>query len=121
MHAKSGKEHRLNENMHERLKYKIFAHALETARFRTLPDAYAQQEYCYDLCILVYPSYYYPYFRQMELALEQGDKQKALDHARRMIENGYTDKGRLLSSKAGQQLREYPEFRSLLDRMNVAE
>ena len=55
--AKPDNRQRLNENMHERLKYKIFAHALETAQFRTLPDAHAQKEFCYELCRLIYPGY----------------------------------------------------------------
>jgi poly(3-hydroxybutyrate) depolymerase len=117
--GKAQKEDRLTQNMHERLKYKVFAHALETARFRTLPDAYAQKEFCYELCTLIYPRYYYPYFIQMELALEQGDQKKALEHLSKMIANGYQDKDRLLSSKAGRQLREEPEFRSLIDRMKT--
>jgi hypothetical protein len=119
--SKAGKDNRLYRNMRERLKYKVFAHALETARFRTLPDAYAQKEFCYQLCTLIYPRYYYPYFMQMELALEQGDKKKALDRLKSMLENGYNDRDRLLSSEVGRQLHEEPEFRSLIDGIRSSE
>jgi hypothetical protein len=119
--SKAGKDNRLYQNMRERLKYKIFAHSLETARFRTLADAYAQKEFCYDLCILIYPKYYYPYFMRMELALEQGDKKKAMHVLRSMLENGYNDRDRLLSSEVGRQLAEDREFMSLIAGMKSSE
>ncbi len=116
--SKGGKDNRLHQNMSERTKYKIFAHALETAQFRTLPKAYGQKEFCYDLCVLIYPGYFYPYFRLMDLALEQGDPEKALDRLRIMIDNGFEDRNRLLSSKVGQQLRDNPEFTALVDKLD---
>ena len=119
--SKAGNDNRHYQNMRERLKYKIFAHSLETARFRTLPDAYAQKEFCYDLCTLIYPKYYYPYFLQMELALEQGDKKKALDRLKLMLENGYNDRDRLLSSEVGRQLAAEKEFKSLIDGMKSSQ
>jgi hypothetical protein len=118
--SKSGKENRHYQNMAERTKYKVFANALEMAEYRLLPEAHEQKAFCYELCMLTYPKYYYPYFRRVELALEQKHNKKALDYLRLMIENGYNDRDRLESSRVGRQLKDEPEFSALLERMASA-
>lgn len=75
--------------MYNRLLYKIFAHAIETARYDDTLKTLEQNMFCYDICILVYPTYVLPYYKQMQYAIDLDDKRKSLDYLEKLIATGF--------------------------------
>ena len=61
--------------------------------------------FCYDVCILVYPKYGFPYFKQMENFINRNDETGALEYLEKLLNNGYDNLKRI---------REYKPFNSLL-------
>ncbi len=78
--------------MYNRLLNKIFALAIETARYDSTLETIQQKMLCYDICILVYPSYALPYYQQMHNSIALGDKNKSLDYLEKLLATGYEKK-----------------------------
>jgi len=92
------------KNMLNRLEYKMFAMAIEEVNLGEV-DKYSNQAiFCYDICILIYPSYYFPYFKQIENYIKQNNDEMAIHYVERLIDSGYDDLN---------AIREYKEFDGL--------
>jgi len=100
--------------MYKRLLYKIFAHAIETARFDNTLNTVQQRMFCYDLCILVYPTYVLPYYKQMLYSIETGQKEKSLDYLEKLLATGIDKKEVKLEATILESLRNSQRFIELM-------
>ena len=85
--------------MYNRLLYKIFARAIETAKYEQSLSSIQQKMLCYDICILVYPSYYPAYFKQIGYTHALGQEDKLFEYLEKLMKNGY-DKNKLTLDKS---------------------
>jgi len=100
--------------MYKRLRYKIFAHAIETARYDSTIKTTEQSMFCYDICILVYPSYALPYYMQMQYALELGDQNKSLDYLEKLLATGYDKSEIILDINVLDSIQDTDRFKELM-------
>ena len=100
--------------MYKRLRYKIFAHAIETARYDSTIKTKQQSMFCYDICILVYPTYALSYYMQMKYALELGDQNKSLDYLEKLLASGYDKTEVILDINVLEFLQDTDRFKELM-------
>ncbi len=98
------------KKMLKRLLYSVFAIAIETVNVGPKVSTIEQKIFCYDICILVYPKYPLPYFKQIENFLGINEKSKALDYLERLIDNGYTNMNALKTNVIFQSLKNDERF-----------
>lgn len=101
--------------MYKRLLYKIFAHAIETARYDNTIKTIEQNMFCYDICILVYPAYVLPYYKQMQNAADLGDKNKSLDYLEKLLASGYDKNEIRLDTKILKAIGDTNRFKELMN------
>lgn len=105
----------LSSKMYKRLLYKIYAHAIETARYDSSIETIEQRIFCYDICILVYPAYSFPYHIQMQHALQLKNKEQALDYLEKMIVSGVERNTIKLDSSMITFLQDSDRFKTLME------
>ena len=85
---------KVNDNrkkMLNRLLYKIYAMAIEKVSVGDRVEHIDQSVLCYDICLLVYPKYYFLYFKQMENYMNKNDDDMVMLYLEKMIGQGYTN------------------------------
>lgn len=97
----------VQKKMLKRLLYKIFALAIETVSLGNKIKHIDQSIFCYDICIIIYPKYPFPYFKQIENFINKNNESVALDYLEALLNNGYSDY---------EKIREYKGFKSLMNR-----
>jgi CRISPR/Cas system-associated endoribonuclease Cas2 len=102
------------KKMLKRLQYKIFALSIETATLGNKIKHIDQSIFCYEICILIYPKYPYPYFKQVENYINKNNQIKALDYLEKLIANGYTNIQRIKDHKAFESLKNNERFMQLI-------
>ena len=100
--------------MYKRLLYKIFAHAIETARYDNTLTTIQQRMLCYDICILVYPTYALPYYRQIQYLIAIGEKDKSLDYLEKLLASGIDIKEVNLHDNVLESLKDNDRFKDLM-------
>jgi len=100
--------------MYKRLLYKIFAHAIETARYDNTLTTIQQRMLCYDICILVYPTYPLPYYRQIQYSIAIGEKDKSLDYLEKLLTTGIDKKELDLHENVLESLKDNDRFKELM-------
>lgn len=104
----------LTSKMYRRLGYKIFAKAFETARYDSSIQSIEQRMFCYDVCILVYPTYALSYHKQMEYAMQLGDKERTLNYLEKLMASGYDKNDINLDSTIIEFLQDSERFKLLM-------
>lgn len=107
---RSGEEY---GKMYRRLRYKIFAWAIERAMLREGIETDEQLIFCYDLCIAVYPKYAYAYLQQIEIATRRNDTKIALEYLEKLLDTGFEDKEALMGLPSFSRLKNNPKFLEL--------
>ena len=102
------------KKMLKRLQYKIFALSIETATLGNKIKHIDQSIFCYEICILIYPKYPYPYFKQVENYINKNNQITALDYLEKLIANGYTNIQRIKDHKAFESLKNNERFMQLI-------
>ncbi len=102
------------KKMFNRLLYKIFAHAIETAGIGNRIQNTKQSILCYEICILIYPKYPLPYFKQVENYIVLKDEKSALDYLEKLIVSGFTDRNRINSIKGIDILKKNDRFNEII-------
>jgi len=97
-----------------RLLYKVFALAIETVNVGKGVENSNQATFCYDLCILVYPKYHFPYFKQIENHINENDVSKALNYLEKLINSGYNDINAIKNNKMFESLKSNDRFIELI-------
>lgn len=100
--------------MYKRLLYKIFAHAIETARYDNTLTTIQQRMLCYDICILVYPTYALPYYRQIQYSIAIGEKDESLDYLEKLLATGIELKELNLNENVLESLKDNDRFKELM-------
>jgi len=103
------------KKMLNRLQYKIFATAIEKVNLGEVVKNSYQAIFCYDICILVYPSYYFPYFKQIENYIKQNNEDMAIHYLERMLNSGYDDLNAIREYKAFEGLKNNERFKALIN------
>ena len=114
LQKKANSDSHLEQIMYKRLLYKIFAHAIETAGYESNKLSISQKMFCYDVCIEVYPSYGYPYIKQIEQCVILGKPEAALDYLERLLESGFDKKELLLNNESVKSLENNERFQKLI-------
>jgi len=102
------------KKMLKRLQYKIFALSIETATLGNKIKHIDESIFCYEVCILIYPGYPYPYFKQIENYINKNNQIVALDYLEKLIANGYTNTQRIKDHKAFESLKNNERFKQLV-------
>lgn len=105
------------QKMLGRIKSSISALAFETVHI-VQPASIEKRQFCYDLVILLYPKYPYPYFKQIELFITLKKEEKALDYLEKLVQTGYSNFDRIKNEKTFQVLHEHERFKQLLSISN---
>lgn len=111
---KETSEDQQESKMYKRLLYKIFAHAIETARYDKTLTSIEQRMLCYDICILVYPNYALPYYRQIQYSNAIDQKDKALDYLEKLLATGIDKNEVNLDITVLESLQETDRFKELM-------
>ncbi len=106
------------KKMYNRLLYKIFAHAIETAGIGNRIQDTNQSILCYEICILIYPKYPLPYLKQIENYLVSNDEKTALNYLEKLINHGFTNRNRIDSIKGIDKLKKNDRFEEILNQLN---
>ncbi len=104
----------VKKKMLKRLQYKIFAFSIETVSYEKNVKHINQSIFCYDICILIYPKYPFPYFKQIENYINKNNESLALDYLEKLIANGYNDIQRIKDHKTFKTLRNKERFKQLV-------
>lgn len=104
------------KKMLSRLQYKIFATAIEEVNLNQIDKNSNQAIFCYDICILIYPDYYFPYFKQIENYLKQNNDEMAIDYLERLLNSGYDDLNTIREYKAFDELKSKERFKALINK-----
>lgn len=111
---KRGSDSQMETTMYNRVLYKIFAHAIETANYDSSIKNINQKMFCYDICILIYPAYALPYIKQIENAVELEKPDLAIDYLEKLLNTGFDEKERLLKNESIKTLQNMDGFKKLL-------
>jgi len=106
------------KKMYKRLLYKIFAHAIETAGIGNRIQNTNQSILCYEICILIYPKYPLPYFKQVENYLVLNDEKTALNYLEKLIDHGFTNRNRIDNIKGIDKLKKNDRFDEIMKQLN---
>ena len=101
--------------MLSRLQYKIFATAIEEVNLQEVVKYPNQVIFCYDICIVIYPGYYLPYFKQIENYIKQNNEDMAIQYLERMLNSGYDNINAIREYKAFSGLKNNERFKALID------
>ena len=104
------------KDMLSRLQYKIFATAIEEVNLREVVKYSNQAIFCYDICILIYPSYYFPYFKQIENYIKQNNEEMAIHYLERLLNSGYDDLNAIREYKDFDGLKNNERFKELVNK-----
>lgn len=104
----------LKKKMLKRLQYKIFALSIETVGYGKNVKHIDQSIFCYDICILIYPKYPFPYFKQIENYINKNNESLALDYLEKLIANGYNDMQRIKEHTTFKSLKNKERFKQLV-------
>lgn len=107
-------DHNQKKMLH-RLQYKIFATAIEEVNLREVIKNSNQVIFCYDICILIYPGYYFPYFKQIENYINQNNEDMAIHYLEKMLNSGYDDINTIREYKAFDSLKKNERFKALIN------
>ncbi len=100
--------------MLKRLQYKIFALSIETVSFGSKVKHIDQSIFCFDICLLIYPKYYFLYFKQIENYINKNNESLALDYLERLLVNGYTNIQKIKEHGAFKSLENNERFNELI-------
>ena len=117
LHKEFDKASPTEKKMLSRLLYKVFAHAIETASIGDRIKNTNQSILCYEICIMIYPKYYLPYFKQIENYVDLHEEETALNYLEKLIETGYTDLNNIYKNKAINSLKENDKYTSLINKI----
>ncbi len=104
------------KNMLNRVQYKVFAHAIETASHGNNIRKTSQSIFCYDICILIYPKYPLPYFKQIENSMVLQNEKLALSYLEKLLNSGYSDINRINKIKGIDKLKNNDTFIELINK-----
>ncbi len=104
----------MEQTMYNRLLYKIFAHAIETANHDSSIKNINQKIFCYDICILINPKYALPYIKKIENAVQIGEPDLALDYLEKLLDTGYDNKELLQNNVSLKTLENNDRFKKLM-------
>ena len=104
----------MEQTMHKRLLYKVFAHAIETVNHDPSIKNIEQKMFCYDICMLIYPSYALPYIKQIENAVALEKPDLGLDYLEKLLNTGFDEKERLLKNESIKTLETMDRFKKLM-------
>ena len=102
------------KKMLNRLQYKIFALAIETVNVGKNIEHIDQSIFCHDICILIYPNYPRPYFRQIENYINKNNSMVALNYLEKLLKTGYNDIEAINNNKALKSLHSNKRFIELM-------
>ena len=105
------------KKMLSRLLYKVFAHAIETASIGNRVQNTNQSIICYEICIMIYPKYPLPYFKQIENYVYLHDEETALNYLEKLIETGYTDINTINKNDALNSLKGNDKYTGLINKI----
>ncbi len=104
----------MEQTMYRRLLYKVFAHAIETVNHDPSIKNIAQKMFCYDICILIYPSYALPYIKQIENAVAMEKSDLGLDYLEKLLNTGFDEQEGLLKNESIKALENMDRFKKLM-------
>jgi len=104
----------MEQTMYKRLLYKVFAHAIETVNHDPSIKNIEQKMFCYDICMLIYPSYALPYIKQIENAVAMKKPDLGLDYLEKLLNTGFDEKERLLKNESIMTLENMDRFKKLM-------
>jgi len=104
------------KKMLDRLQYKIFATAIEEVNVGEVVKYSNQAIFCYDICILIYPSYNFFYFKQIENYIKQNNEEMAIHYLERLLNSGYDDLNAIMEYKAFDGLKNNERFKELINK-----
>ncbi len=100
--------------MINRLLYNTFSMAIEKTIINSESISKENLIFCFDICILVYPKYHFPYFKQVENYLSINDQSKALDYLEKLLKTGYSNIDLIKKEKTFQLLKNNERFKKLI-------
>ncbi len=102
------------KKMLNRLLYKIYAMAIEKVSVGDGVKHINQSILCYDICLQVYPNYYFLYFKQMENYMNKNDDDMVMLYLKKMIDEGYSNMERIKNHKSFIKYSDDKRFLELL-------
>ena len=100
--------------MLNRLQYKIFALAIETVNVGKNIEHIDQRIFCHEICILIYPNYPPPYFKQIENYINKNNSRVALNYLEKLLKTGYNDIEAINNNKTLKSLHSNKRFIELM-------
>ncbi|MGB5364214.1 MAG: hypothetical protein WBN17_13015 [Aureibaculum sp.] len=94
--------------------YKMFALAIETVSIGNTVQHINQAILCYDICILIYPKYSLPYYKQIENYMNKNNEEEALKYLEKLLNTGYSDFSSLKENTAIKKLKNNKRFQELV-------
>ena len=117
LHKELDNANQTEKKMLSRLLYKVFAHAIETASIGNRVQNTNQSIICYEICIMIYPKYPLPYFKQIENYMDLHDEETALAYLEKLIESGYTDLNTIYENEAIDRLKKTNKYTELINKI----
>ena len=102
------------KKMLNRQLYKMFAVAIETVSIGNTVQHINQAIFCYDICILIYPKYPLPYFKQVENFINKNNEEEALNYLEKLLNSGYNDIDAIKNNKIFEILKSNDRFIELI-------
>ena len=99
--------------MIQRLLYKVYAMAIESANYGNSSAIADKTIFCYDICIVIYPNYPFLYFKQIENFIRKNDPDNALNYVEKLLNSGYKNKKAILQNNAFESLKIHNRFIAL--------
>ncbi len=99
--------------MLNRVLYIIFAKAIESVQFNGVQNI-DQAIFCYDICIIIYPKYPLPYFKQIENFINKNNESIALDYLEKLLNSGYNDINSIKENNAVKRLKNTDRYLQLI-------
>ncbi|BAO74288.1 hypothetical protein [Winogradskyella sp. PG-2] len=95
----------LKKKMIRCLLFKVYALAIESAKYGSASNDKDKSIFCYDICMLLYPDYSFLYFEQIENYIDKNDINSALNYVEKLLNSGYKNKSKILNYKAFEILK----------------
>jgi hypothetical protein len=103
----------VEKKMLNRVLYIIFAKAIESVQFNGVQNI-DQAIFCYDICIIIYPEYPLPYFKQIENFINKNNESIALDYLEKLLNSGYNDINSIKENNAVKRLKNTDRYLQLI-------